>query len=53
MTNDLPDYGCALQQEILIQGRIYISENHVASMRTSLNGSLMCVKGHIWCVIFC
>ncbi len=23
------DYGCALQREILIQGRIYISENHV------------------------
>jgi hypothetical protein len=23
------DYGCALQREILIQGRMYISENHV------------------------
>jgi len=23
------DYGCALQRDILIQGRIYISENHV------------------------
>jgi hypothetical protein len=23
------DYGCALQREILIQGRIYISENHI------------------------
>ena len=23
------DYGCALQREILIQGRFYISENHV------------------------
>ena len=23
------DYGCALQREILIQGRLYISENHV------------------------
>jgi hypothetical protein len=26
--NDL-DYGCALQRDILIQGRIYISENHM------------------------
>ena len=25
----LADYGCALQREILIQGRIYISENHI------------------------
>ncbi|THH01210.1 hypothetical protein EW026_g1446 [Hermanssonia centrifuga] len=25
----IEDYGCALQREILIQGRIYISENHV------------------------
>lgn len=24
-----PDYGCALQREILVQGRIYISENHI------------------------
>lgn len=24
-----PDYGCALQREILIQGRLYISENHI------------------------
>jgi hypothetical protein len=23
------DYGCALQREILIQGRLYISENHM------------------------
>ena len=23
------DYGCALQRDILIQGRLYISENHV------------------------
>ncbi|KAJ6583194.1 hypothetical protein B0H10DRAFT_1834207 [Mycena sp. CBHHK59/15] len=23
------DYGCALQREILIQGRIYVSENHI------------------------
>lgn len=23
------DYGCALQREILIQGRLYISENHI------------------------
>lgn len=23
------DYGCALQREILIQGRFYISENHI------------------------
>lgn len=23
------DYGCALQREILVQGRIYISENHI------------------------
>ncbi|KAF9970558.1 hypothetical protein BGZ73_006727 [Actinomortierella ambigua] len=23
------DYGCALQKEILVQGRLYISENHV------------------------
>jgi len=29
MTYDLPDYGCALQREILVQGRIYISENHI------------------------
>jgi hypothetical protein len=25
----LIDYGCALQREILIQGRLYISENHI------------------------
>ena len=25
----LQDYGCALQREILVQGRIYISENHI------------------------
>lgn len=25
----IDDYGCALQREILIQGRLYISENHV------------------------
>jgi GRAM domain len=25
----LSDYGCALQREILVQGRIYISENHI------------------------
>lgn len=25
----LADYGCALQRDILIQGRLYISENHV------------------------
>ena len=25
----IKDYGCALQREILIQGRIYISENHI------------------------
>ncbi|KZT27659.1 GRAM-domain-containing protein [Neolentinus lepideus HHB14362 ss-1] len=25
----IDDYGCALQREILIQGRMYISENHV------------------------
>jgi hypothetical protein len=24
------DYGCALQRDILIQGRLYISENHIA-----------------------
>ena len=23
------DYGCALQREILIQGRLYVSENHI------------------------
>ena len=28
-TNEILDYGCALQREILIQGRLYISENHV------------------------
>lgn len=28
-TKVLPDYGCALQREILIQGRLYISENHI------------------------
>lgn len=27
--NMRPDYGCALQREILIQGRLYISENHI------------------------
>ncbi|KZO91222.1 hypothetical protein CALVIDRAFT_521820 [Calocera viscosa TUFC12733] len=26
----IEDYGCALQREILIQGRLYISENHVS-----------------------
>ena len=26
----IEDYGCALQREILVQGRIYISENHLA-----------------------
>src|SRR5688572_12590494 len=25
----LKDYGCALQKEILIQGRIYVSLNHI------------------------
>lgn len=25
----IEDYGCALQREILIQGRLYVSENHV------------------------
>ncbi|KAF7330900.1 hypothetical protein MVEN_02429500 [Mycena venus] len=25
----IDDYGCALQREILIQGRIYVSENHL------------------------
>ncbi|KAJ7499471.1 hypothetical protein FB451DRAFT_1334859 [Mycena latifolia] len=25
----IEDYGCALQREILIQGRIYVSENHI------------------------
>ncbi|KAJ6543958.1 hypothetical protein B0H19DRAFT_957127 [Mycena capillaripes] len=25
----IDDYGCALQREILIQGRIYVSENHI------------------------
>lgn len=25
----MADYGCALQREILIQGRLYISENHI------------------------
>ncbi|KAI0348329.1 GRAM-domain-containing protein [Trametopsis cervina] len=25
----IEDYGCALQREILVQGRLYISENHV------------------------
>ncbi|KZT01154.1 uncharacterized protein LAESUDRAFT_493035 [Laetiporus sulphureus 93-53] len=25
----IEDYGCALQREILIQGRIYVSENHL------------------------
>ncbi|SAL96478.1 hypothetical protein [Absidia glauca] len=25
----IEDYGCALQKEILVQGRIYISENHL------------------------
>jgi hypothetical protein len=30
MINDnFLDYGCALQREILVQGRIYISENHI------------------------
>ena len=26
---DRPDYGCALQKEILVQGRIYVSEHHL------------------------
>ncbi|KAH9041348.1 hypothetical protein EDB85DRAFT_1473515 [Lactarius pseudohatsudake] len=25
----IEDYGCAMQREILVQGRIYISENHI------------------------
>lgn len=25
----IEDYGCALQREILVQGRLYVSENHV------------------------
>ncbi|KAI9231303.1 MAG: GRAM domain-containing protein, partial [Podila humilis] len=25
----IEDYGCALQKEILVQGRLYISENHI------------------------
>lgn len=29
ITDSIVDYGCALQREILIQGRIYISENHI------------------------
>ena len=26
----IADYGCALQREILIQGRLYISEHHLS-----------------------
>lgn len=26
----MTDYGCALQREILIQGRLYISEHHLS-----------------------
>jgi hypothetical protein len=29
ITYRYPDYGCAMQREILVQGRIYISENHI------------------------
>jgi len=29
LTKHFSDYGCALQREILIQGRLYISENHM------------------------
>ena len=29
LTTPMVDYGCALQREILIQGRLYISENHI------------------------
>lgn len=29
ITDSFLDYGCALQREILVQGRIYISENHI------------------------
>lgn len=25
----LLDYGCAIQREILVQGRLYVSENHI------------------------
>lgn len=27
--NDISDYGCALAKEILVQGRLYVSENHL------------------------
>ena len=30
LTCRCPDYGCALQREILIQGRLYISEHHLS-----------------------
>ncbi|KZT51598.1 hypothetical protein CALCODRAFT_503310 [Calocera cornea HHB12733] len=33
----IEDYGCALQREILIQGRLYISENH-ASFHANIFG---------------
>ena len=29
MDHHLLDYGCAIQRDILVQGRLYISENHM------------------------
>lgn len=46
------DFGCALQKEILLQGRIYISENHICFnanifgwvTNVSQEGSCYCVQ---------
>jgi len=47
-----PDYGCALQREILVQGRIYISENHIC-FHTNIFGWVTDVSTHlILAVIF-
>jgi hypothetical protein len=47
------DYGCALQREILVQGRIYISENHIC-FYANIFGWITNVRKHqiIQAVIF-
>lgn len=43
----IEDYGCALQREILIQGRLYISENHIC-FNANIFGWVTSVSGIIY-----
>jgi len=40
----IADYGCALQREILLQGRLYLSENHI-SFQANIFGWITQVGG--------